>query len=238
MDKQILHSVLETVTAGMVIGVAFHEPFAELSGDYTVLQSKTGRGRGGSRVLELASVANPEDTFGALEIDGKQKALGTGTSEIFASLTVDGKVHGLEDPAETVRKAPRVKRAPKADAPAAVAVEAAPAAEAAETEAPAAPTPRKRAPKAPKAQSTVNVGAKIAKILGGVLTDNPNTNFKLTGKNSAPHITGDWKVLSFTLDTDSLKMECVDLSNAERTLSFDSSVDGENVKDAEVLFVS
>lgn len=215
MDKHILHSVLETLTIGGNISVAFNEPFTELSGDYIVLQSKTGRGRGGSRVIELQSVLDAEDTFGALDVGGKERLLGTGTSEYISTLTVDGKVHGLEDPFENTTKAPKVKRAPDA------------------------PRQTKREGKATaKVAASASVGRKVAGALGSVLANNANSSFKLTGRQPGSPITGEWRVVSFTHENEVLCMECVDISNAERTLSFDSSVHGVNVKDAEVMFTS
>jgi len=104
MDKHILHSVLETLTAGNNITINFNEPFEELSGDYMITASKVGRGRGGSRVIWIAPVSNPDDEFGALEIDGKEKALGTGTSEYINTIVFDGKTFGMESPIETSRK--------------------------------------------------------------------------------------------------------------------------------------
>ena len=214
MDKNILHSVLETVTAGQTINIVFNQPFTELTGDYLVLQSKTGRGRGGSRVLEIRSVTNPERSFGALEVDGKEKTLGTGTSDCFSTVTVNGKVHGLEDPAEATRK-PRTARSDGSTA-----------------------TPRKPASSTPVARSTSStVGQKVATALGDVLQQNPSTVFKLTGKSTGSHLTGEWRVTSFTRENGVLQMECVDVTNSERTLSFNSSVDGVNLKDAEVFYV-
>ena len=209
MDKLILHSVLETVTAGQTININFNEPFAELTGDYLVLQSKTGRGRGGSRILEVRSVADSSRVISTLQIDGKDKALGTGTSEYIVTLTVDGKVHGLEAPADATRA---VKTRTMAT---------------------------KRETNAARVSSTnATVCEKVANALGNVLADNPNTIFRLTGRVANSPMTGEWRVTSHTFENKVLRMECVDSSNSERTLSFDSSVDGPNLKDAEVVFVS
>ena len=218
MDKHILHSVLESVTVGSNITINFHEPFADLSGDYTVLQSKTGRGRGGSRVLEVASVANPDDTFGALEIDGRERLLGTGTSEVFNTITVDGKVHGLEDPMETARKSPRVKRAP--------AVDGAP---------PAPRTTKREAAQRVRARSVNAQGARVANAMGQILTDNPVTTFRIVGKDRNAAFNGQWKVDTFTYTPDSLTMNLVGIDDATQTFAFDSSVHGAEVRDVQVI---
>lgn len=210
MDKNILHSVLETVIVGQTININFVEPFTELTGDYVVLQSKTGRGRGGSRILEVRSVSDSSRVISTLQVDGKDKALGTGTSEYIATLTVDGKVHGQEEtPADTTR-------AVKARAVAA----------------------KREAKVAEKPNQKTLICQKVATALGTVLAESPKAVFKLTGRNSGSHITGEWQVQNFTYEDNILRMECVDTQNSERTLSFDSSVDGENLKDAEVVCVN
>ena len=209
MDKLILHSVLETVVTGQTININFNEPFTELTGDYLVLQSKTGRGRGGSRILEVQSVADSSRVISTLQVDGKDKALGTGTSEFIVTLTVDGKVHGLEAPADATR-----------------AVKARTVATKRETKV------------VEKTNQKSLISQKVATALGTVLAENPKTVFKLTGRGPGSSITGEWQVQSFTHEDNVLRMECVDTQNSERTLSFDSSVDGENLKDAEVVYVS
>lgn len=220
MDKNILHSVLETVTVGQTINISFTDPFAELTGDYLVLQSKTGRGRGGSRIIEIQSATDSSRVISSLEIDGKDKILGTGTSEFIASLTVDGKVHGFEDLSETPRK-----------------VRAADHSEQKNTN-PAKNRYAKRQNSGESISTAILISQKVATALGNVLAENPKSVFKLTGKNTGSHITGEWQVKSFTHEENVLRMECVDTQNAERTLSFDSSIDGVNVKDAEVVFTS
>ena len=220
MDKNILHSVLETVTAGQTININFTDPFAELTGDYLVLQSKTGRGRGGSRILEIQSVTDSSRVISSLQIDGKDKTLGTGTSEFITTLTIDGKVHGLEDPAETSRK---VRAVTRSDEQSAASVK---------------PRTMKRQPSQGSASTAILIGHKVATALGTVLAENPKTVFKLTGRNAGSHITGEWQVKTFTHENNILQMECVDTQNVERTLSFDSSVDGANLKDAEVVYTS
>lgn len=205
MDKNILHSVLETVTTGQTININFSDPFSDLTGDYLVLQSKTGRGRGGSRILEVQSMADSTRIISSLQIDGKDKALGTGTSDFIVSLTVDGKLHGLEAPTKPARKVQEeVKRQPTKNSD----------------------------------SSNVLIGEKVAAALGTVLMENPKAIFKLVGRNAGNHITGEWQVKSFTHEDKILRMECVDTQNNERTLSFDSSIDGVNLKDAEVVYTS
>ena len=223
MDKHILHSVLETLTAGSNITINFNEPFTELSGDYMVVASKVGRGRGGSRVIEIAPVGNPNDAFGALEIDGKEKALGTGTSEYISTIVFDGKTHGLEDPMEASRK-------PVARRPRNASVDGA---------SPAPVTARQReAGKRAKVSSDISQSQRVAKALGDILTENPATNFRLVSSNRTSPLNGEWKVVAFQYADNSLQMHLVDIDNADRKFEFDSIVHGVEIRDAQVIEVA
>lgn len=224
MDKHILHSVLETLTAGNTVTINFNEPFADLTGDYNIVSSKVGRGRGGSRVIEIAPVGNPEDSFGALEIDGKEKALGTGTSEYINTIVFDGKTFGLEDPIETTRKTGvrRPRNVAGTDG---------------QTAAPV--TGRQReATKRARVSSDVAQSQRVAKALGDILTENPVTNFKLISSNRTSELNGEWKVASFEYADMTLKMQLVDIDNADRTFAFDSTVHGVEVRDAQVIGIA
>lgn len=220
MDKNILHSVLETMTTGQTINLNFSDPFSELTGDYLVLESKSGRGRGGSRVIKVQSMTDANQVISSLQVDGKDKALGTSTSEFIISLTVDGKTHGLEAPTETVRKVRESSQTGE------------------DSETPVkAKTPKRKAVKSSENANAL-ISQKVANALGTVLAENPKAIFKLVGRNAGNHITGEWQVKSFTHEDNILRMECVDTQNNERTLSFDSSIDGVNLKDAEVVYTT
>lgn len=202
MDKNILHSILENISIGQEISMTFAEPFAEMTGDYIVLQSKTGRGRGGSRVIEIKSVANPSNIYSSLTVDGKEKSLGTGTSDYIVSMVVNGIVHSTPEQTSQPMRKPR------------------------ETQA---------TPSVQKKDRTTQVGEKVAKALGMCLQENPQTIFKLTGMQPNSNITGEWRVESFVYENNILQMECIDTTNPERTLSFNSTIDSTNLKDAEVV---
>jgi len=220
MDKHILHSVLETLSAGMTATINFNEPFTDLSGDYTILASKVGRGRGGSRVIEIAPVSNPDDAFGALEIDGVEKALGTGTSQYIATMIVDGKTFGMEDPIEASRKT-GVRRPRNAGT---------------DGQSAAPVTARQReASKRARVSSDIAQGQRVAKALGDILTENAATNFKLVAKDRTSPMNGEWKVVSFEYTDSNLMMHLVDLDNPGRTFEFDSIVHGVDVRDVQVI---
>ena len=97
MDKQILHSLLEATSIGSSINISFIEPFNTLNGDYTVIVSKSGRGRGGSRIIELRSIADAERVFSTLNINGQEKLLGTSVSEYILGVIVGNNTYGTDE---------------------------------------------------------------------------------------------------------------------------------------------
>ena len=218
MDKHILHSVLESLTVGQALTINFTEQFADLTGDYTVLVSKVGRGRGGSRVIEIASVTNPSETFGALNVDGKDKLLGTGTSEFIGTIVIGDKTHGLEDPIETARKTPNVKAGRS-------------------TSEGGAATKRVVKQRAVLKSSTAQA-SRVAKALSEVLATNPVTTFNLVATTKTAPFHGEWTVSSYTYEEDVLKMSLVGLNDPDRKFEFDSSLHGTGIKDAQVVSVA
>jgi hypothetical protein len=218
MDKHILHSVLESLTIGQALTINFTEQFTDLTGDYTVLVSKTGRGRGGSRVIEIASVTNPSETFGALNVDGKDKLLGTGTSEFIGTIVIGDKTYGLEDPIETARKTPNVKAGR-------VSSEGRPA------------TKREVKQRGVLKSSTAQAG-RVAKALSEVLTANPVTTFNLVATVKTAPYHGEWSVSSYAYEEGVLKMSLVGLNDPDRKFDFDSSLHGTGIKDAQVVSVA
>ena len=218
MDKHILHSVLESLTAGQALTINFTEQFADLTGDYTVLVSKVGRGRGGSRVIEVASVANPSETFGALNVGGKDKLLGTGTSEFISTLVIGDKTYGLEDPIETARKTPNVKVGRASSEGSQV-------------------TKRQVKQRAVLKSSTTQA-SRVAKALSEVLAANPVTTFNLVATVKTAPFHGEWTVSSYTYEEGVLKMSLVGLNDPERKFEFDSNLHGTGIKDAQVVSVS
>ena len=97
MDKQILHSLLESTSIGSSINISFIEPFNTLSGEYTVVTSKAGRGRGGSRIIELRSIADGNKTLSTLNINGQEKLLGTSVSEYICGVVIGDSTYGTDE---------------------------------------------------------------------------------------------------------------------------------------------
>ncbi len=233
MDKHILHSVLETVSVGSPITLNFVAPFENLSGDYTVLVSKVGRGRGGSRVISVASATNPSDKIDALDVKGTPKLLGTGVSEYISTVVYGGKTYGMEDPIETARNRPAIRRGNDGKI-------VSPDATAASTMPETAPVPHTKRDRAQRAQKSSNTSQahRVAQALGNILTETPTTNFRLVAKQKSSPINGEWSVSEFNYADNILRMSLVSLSNPETTFAFDSSVHGVEVKDAQVIDIT
>lgn len=88
MDKSALKSLISTFTPGQVIGITFLGDKAHLSRDWTVVKVRTGKGKGGSKLLEL--------------VDGARNTITTGTPEsaFILNMTVNGTLHGAASEAE------------------------------------------------------------------------------------------------------------------------------------------
>lgn len=82
MDKSSLKSVIGSLSSGQVINVTFIGDKAHLSRDWTVVKVRTGKGKGGSKILEL--------------VDSARNTITTGTpdSAYILNMTVDGTMHG------------------------------------------------------------------------------------------------------------------------------------------------
>lgn len=88
MDKSALKSVINGLTPGQVIGITFVGDKAHLSRDWTVVKVRTGKGKGGSKLLEL--------------VDGARNTITTGTPEsgYILNMTINGTVHGATSEAD------------------------------------------------------------------------------------------------------------------------------------------
>lgn len=88
MDKSALKSVINGLTPGQVISITFVGDKAHLSRDWTVVKVRTGKGKGGSKLLEL--------------VDGARNTIVTGTPEsgYILNMTVNGTLHGATSEAD------------------------------------------------------------------------------------------------------------------------------------------
>lgn len=89
MDKSELKNVITTLTPGDAIKVAFLGPKADLTGDFEVVATRRGRGKGGSQLVELRTST------------GETLVTGTPESEnVLHIVTADGVLHGFETPSD------------------------------------------------------------------------------------------------------------------------------------------
>jgi hypothetical protein len=86
MDKNQLRSLFSAVTSATELEITFGGPRAHLSGAYRVVRTRTGRGKGGSRLLDLTRVS-----------DGQTLTTGTPDSNTIVNIVVDGVRHGLDN---------------------------------------------------------------------------------------------------------------------------------------------
>ena len=93
MEKQELKSVIASLTSGDVITVTFQGDIAERSGLFTVVETKTGRGKGGSKLVVLRAADGTEYTTGTPENDS-----------ILHIITPDKVMHGYETEADVPKE--------------------------------------------------------------------------------------------------------------------------------------
>lgn len=88
MEKSALKSVIGGLSSGQVINITFIGDRAHLSRDWTVVKVRTGKGKGGSKILEL--------------VDSARNTLTTGTpdSAYILNMTVNGTMHGYSSEAD------------------------------------------------------------------------------------------------------------------------------------------
>lgn len=90
MKKDVLKNVIVNhVNANATVTLNFLSKFSNLSGDYTVLSKKRGRGKNGSMIMELQSVAN-----------GNTVTIGTKENDQLVNVVVDGETFGHADESE------------------------------------------------------------------------------------------------------------------------------------------
>jgi len=88
MEKLVLKRVLSSLSNGDIISLNFVAEKTELSGDYKVLGTKKGRGKGGSILAELISTEQQKLT------------LSTKDSDSVVNIVVDGNLFGFESESE------------------------------------------------------------------------------------------------------------------------------------------
>lgn len=85
MEKTTLKNALLSLSAGSLITLNFRSDKASLSGEYSLVGTKKGRGKGGSLLAELKSTTS-----------GELVTIGTPTSDELVNVVIDGFQHGFE----------------------------------------------------------------------------------------------------------------------------------------------
>lgn len=88
MEKSTLKTVLSNLSNGETITVNYLTNQASLSGEYTVVGTKKGRGKGGSMIAELSRP------------DSENVVVSTKDSDNILNVIVNGTLHGYENEAE------------------------------------------------------------------------------------------------------------------------------------------
>lgn len=236
MDKAILHSVLESsALVGTEVDIKFTSGFDQYSGHYRIDVNKMGRGRGGSRVIEATNL----NTGAVLQVlpgtrnssNTGERLLGTAVSEYIESFTVGGITYD-EGKTESATGTRRRKNArPETATTATTPTEATP------------PTPKqpkqkretkRQATTSARASRTIEIGKKVASILGPLCQENPGLKLKLATKTG--DFTGEWSVAEFTYENDRLLMTLHGLTN-KNVFQFDTAVHAEQLTDASMIEV-
>ena len=109
MQREDIKALFTDMVANNKVTVAFHAPFTELNGEYLFVESKKGRGRGGSLGVVLKSVTDGA-TLEYMTVNGEPKAFGTPVADYIISVTSGGEVTGnLEEEAPAKPKSPNGK---------------------------------------------------------------------------------------------------------------------------------
>jgi hypothetical protein len=236
MDKAILHSVLESsALVGTEVDIKFTSGFDQYSGHYRIDVNKMGRGRGGSRVIEATNLA----TGAVMQVlpgtrnssNTGERLLGTAVSEYIESFTVGGITYD-EGKTESATGTRRRKNArPETTTTATAPTEATP---------PTSKQPKQKretkrqATTSARASRTIEIGKKVASILGPLCQENPGLKLKLATKTG--DFTGEWSVAEFTYENDRLLMTLHGLTN-KSTFQFDTAVHAEQLTDASMIEV-
>lgn len=88
MDKSVLKSTIKALTVGQEINITFIGAKAHLTGDWSVVKTKTGKGKGGSKLMELVNA------------DKETITTGTPESQYILNMTVNDELIGYASEAD------------------------------------------------------------------------------------------------------------------------------------------
>lgn len=92
MEKTLLRSVIVGLVPDQVIGVVFRGKLQHLTGDFSVVETRRGRGKGGSRLADLKSLQ--------LEVGEDLVTIGTPKNDDILNIRVDGQLFGYTNELE------------------------------------------------------------------------------------------------------------------------------------------
>lgn len=95
MIKETLRSLIEGFQAGETVTVNFRGDQAPQGGEFTVVRTFKGKGKGGSMNAELRAT------------DGSSVTIGTPSNEKVLNITVNGTLHGSASEADEPREYPK-----------------------------------------------------------------------------------------------------------------------------------
>lgn len=241
MDKYILHSLLQDkVAKGSIVNIKFCEPFASYSGKYLVNESKTGRGRGGSRVIELQAVDSGL-RLTTFYVDGKDKLIGTAVSEYFDSIEIDSVTYaditGHDNKRTASGQADDTKAGQKATRGSTIRSLATELAPVRALVGKSATSPGKRTIAANRARRGLATPAeKLADSLKDPLATGSATVIRLQAFSANSHMNGDWVVNEYRFtDNEKLIMELTDIDNPTRTFTFNAAAHAQQVREVDIV---
>jgi len=251
MDKQIFRTAVDNANVGSTLTLGFVSGHEHLNGDYEVIVSKIGRGRNGSRVLEVKNLQSGE-TLTGLEDGDKFRLFGSGCSDFVVSLAVNGvRVEDAEVPVVSAPR-PRVQNSPGvypytphlgiagpssnptrlSPGMAAVVI-----ARAEETGMAASPKNAPFRAKQKKLEAETVLREQLAGALKDVLEADPRAQFRIRMKQADSSLNGEFRVRSYLVEEEngSVTMELVSLENPEQVQSFNTNEYGTEVRAVDVI---
>jgi hypothetical protein len=110
MNKEILKSVFGGMKINDSFTINFISQFAMMNGDYKISKMGTGRGKGGSIVVEAINTVSG-NKLTSLEYGGKPHLFGTSVSDNILNITVNGKMFGVKHESDLPKTFARDKEA-------------------------------------------------------------------------------------------------------------------------------
>lgn len=106
MNKATLKTILETAKVGDTLQITFIPQHKTLSGEYTLLETKRGKGKSGSQICSVKNNLTKE-VLSRFTTADKEKMFGTPVSEVILNIVHKGTMYGTEDEADIPNAYPR-----------------------------------------------------------------------------------------------------------------------------------